>query len=119
MEAKRLLLDEIERKRVSFLLNEDKYGRHYPTRAEMPKLFSIVEESKKLLQDLPIENEPRPRMIKKVGIRPMDKKMLEKRELEKQKKLEAKSKLENEQKIREAAKEAHKKNTEFDDLFNL
>ena len=54
-------------------------------------------------------------MIKKVGIRPMDKKMLEKRELKKQKQLEAKPKLEEKQKIREAAKEAHKKNTEFDE----
>ena len=110
LEAKRLLMDEIERKRVSFLLHDDTAGRHYPTRAEMPKIFSIVEETKKLLnvpKNVP-KQEPRPKMENKV---------------KRAKKQEKQQKLDEEKEIRESAKktpEAQKQKPEaIDDLLDL
>ena len=109
LEAKRLLMDEIERKRVSFLLHDDTAGRHYPTRAEMPKIFSIVEETKKLLKNVPKNlQEPRPKMENKV---------------KRAKKQEKQQKLDEEKEIRESAKktpEAQKQKPEaIDDLLDL
>ena len=117
-----MLMDEIERKRVSFLLNDDVHGRHYPTRAEMPKIFSIVEEAKKLLEDVPVEKGRRPSKKKLVGVRPQDKAALA---MQKEKELEEKSRLEEREKLRKAygfseeKKQQKLKDDEIDDLFNL